>query len=84
MEDTKQQKLCFGNSSKSKQSNDMENVDIIAPAAGDVEMNNEPNDMEDVDIVPQVEGDEEMTVEGDSDSNIKGEGQNLAAEPFPF
>ena len=63
LEDTKQQKLCFGNSSKSKQSNDMENVDIIAPAAGDVEVNNEPNDMEDIDIVPQVEGDEEMTVE---------------------
>ena len=59
----------------------MEDVDIISPAAGDVEMNNEPNDLEGVDTVPQVEGDEEMTVEGES--NIEVEGQSLAAEPFP-
>ena len=81
LEDSKQQKLCFGNSSKSKESNDMEDVDIISPAAGDVEMNNEPNDLEGVYTVPQVEGDEEMTVEGES--TIEVEGQSLAAEPFP-
>ena len=58
MEDSKQPKLSFG-SSKSKEANDMDDDEIVSPAAGGDERVIEPSDIEDVDKVSQAAADDE-------------------------
>ena len=68
MEDSKQPKLCFG-SSKSKEANDMDDNEIVSPAAGGDERVNEPSDMEEVSQA--AAGDEERSNEPNDTEEVE-------------
>ena len=96
MEDSKQPKLSFG-SSKSKEANDMDDDEIVSPAAGGDERVIEPSDIEDVDKVSQAAADDEERsnepndreevvkvpqVEGDEETTVEGgSSMEVVAEP---